>query len=186
MTLTSTPSPALTRVGWIGTGVMGRWMCGHLMTKGFTATVYNRTKDKASRCSTGRAVGRHAQERGRAVRRGLRDRRLSRRRPRGVSRRRRRAGRQQGGQHPRRHDHQRAVAGVGDLRGGQAARRRQRRCAGLRRRRRRAGTRALDHGRRRHRRRRRGAGPCSRRWARRSSIKAGPAPASTPRWSIRS
>src|SRR5215813_4506930 len=36
-----------TRVGWIGTGVMGRWMCQHLMAKGYAATVYNRTKDKA-------------------------------------------------------------------------------------------------------------------------------------------
>jgi 3-hydroxyisobutyrate dehydrogenase len=34
-------------VGWIGTGVMGRWMCQHLMTKGYAATVYNRTRDKA-------------------------------------------------------------------------------------------------------------------------------------------
>jgi 3-hydroxyisobutyrate dehydrogenase len=36
-----------TRVGWIGTGVMGRWMCQHLMSKGYKATVYNRSKDKA-------------------------------------------------------------------------------------------------------------------------------------------
>src|SRR5207247_133097 len=36
-----------TRVGWIGTGVMGRWMCQHLMTKGYKATVYNRSRDKA-------------------------------------------------------------------------------------------------------------------------------------------
>ena len=36
-----------TRIGWIGTGVMGRWMCQHAMTKGFRATVYNRSKDKA-------------------------------------------------------------------------------------------------------------------------------------------
>ncbi len=36
-----------TRIGWIGTGVMGRWMCQHLMSKGFKATVYNRSKDKA-------------------------------------------------------------------------------------------------------------------------------------------
>src|SRR5207302_5331633 len=35
-----------TRVGWIGTGVMGRWMCQHLMTKGCPAMVYNRSKDK--------------------------------------------------------------------------------------------------------------------------------------------
>ena len=39
--------PGRTRVGWIGTGVMGRWMCQHLMTKGYAATVYNRSKDKA-------------------------------------------------------------------------------------------------------------------------------------------
>src|SRR5262245_30222562 len=40
--------PGKTRVGWIGTGVMGRWMCQHLITKGYQATVYNRTKDKAA------------------------------------------------------------------------------------------------------------------------------------------
>jgi 3-hydroxyisobutyrate dehydrogenase len=39
--------PGKTRIGWIGTGVMGRWMCQHLMTKGYSATVYNRTRDKA-------------------------------------------------------------------------------------------------------------------------------------------
>jgi len=39
--------PGKTRVGWIGTGVMGRWMCHHLMAKGFPATAYNRTRDKA-------------------------------------------------------------------------------------------------------------------------------------------
>jgi 3-hydroxyisobutyrate dehydrogenase len=39
--------PAKTRIGWIGTGVMGRWMCQHIISKGFKATVYNRTKDKA-------------------------------------------------------------------------------------------------------------------------------------------
>ena len=39
--------PGKTRVGWVGTGVMGRWMCQHLMTKGYPAMVYNRTKDKA-------------------------------------------------------------------------------------------------------------------------------------------
>ena len=36
-----------TRIGWIGTGVMGRWMCEHAMKKGYQATVYNRSKDKA-------------------------------------------------------------------------------------------------------------------------------------------
>jgi len=36
-----------TRIGWIGTGVMGRAMCGHLLAKGYAVTVYNRTKSKA-------------------------------------------------------------------------------------------------------------------------------------------
>ena len=40
-------APGKTRIGWIGTGVMGRSMCGHLMDKGFTATVYNRSKEKS-------------------------------------------------------------------------------------------------------------------------------------------
>src|SRR5436305_7042881 len=39
--------PGKTRIGWIGTGVMGRWMCQHVMAKGFAATVSNRSRDKA-------------------------------------------------------------------------------------------------------------------------------------------
>ena len=39
--------PGVTRIGWIGLGVMGTSMCGHLISKGFSATVYNRTKAKA-------------------------------------------------------------------------------------------------------------------------------------------
>lgn len=39
--------PGQTRIGWIGTGVMGASMCGHLITAGFSATVYSRTKSKA-------------------------------------------------------------------------------------------------------------------------------------------
>jgi 3-hydroxyisobutyrate dehydrogenase len=39
--------PGQTRIGWIGLGVMGTSMCGHLLAKGFSATVYNRTKSKA-------------------------------------------------------------------------------------------------------------------------------------------
>src|SRR6266851_5967192 len=39
--------PGTTRVGWIGTGVMGRWMCGHIKAKGYATTVYNRSKGKA-------------------------------------------------------------------------------------------------------------------------------------------
>jgi 3-hydroxyisobutyrate dehydrogenase len=38
--------PGKTRIGWIGTGVMGRWMCQHAVSKGYSATVYNRSADK--------------------------------------------------------------------------------------------------------------------------------------------
>ena len=35
------------KVGWIGTGIMGSPMCGHLMEKlGYKTFVYNRTKSK--------------------------------------------------------------------------------------------------------------------------------------------
>ncbi|XP_048133732.1 probable 3-hydroxyisobutyrate dehydrogenase-like 1, mitochondrial isoform X1 [Rhodamnia argentea] len=40
-------TPSNTRVGWIGTGVMGRSMCGHLIRAGYTVTVFNRTLSKA-------------------------------------------------------------------------------------------------------------------------------------------
>jgi 3-hydroxyisobutyrate dehydrogenase len=36
-----------TRIGWIGTGVMGRSMCGHLLNRGYHVTVYTRTKSKS-------------------------------------------------------------------------------------------------------------------------------------------
>jgi 3-hydroxyisobutyrate dehydrogenase len=42
-------SPNKTRIGWIGTGVMGSSMCGHLIDAGFSATVYSRTRAKAQR-----------------------------------------------------------------------------------------------------------------------------------------
>lgn len=34
-------------IGWIGTGVMGQSMCGHLLKAGYPINVYNRTKQKA-------------------------------------------------------------------------------------------------------------------------------------------
>ncbi len=46
MALTSV-EPGRTRVGFIGTGVMGRSMCGHLIAKGYKTTVYNRTRERA-------------------------------------------------------------------------------------------------------------------------------------------
>jgi 3-hydroxyisobutyrate dehydrogenase len=36
--------PGKTRLGWIGTGVMGVSMCGHLIDKGFAMTIYNRSR----------------------------------------------------------------------------------------------------------------------------------------------
>ncbi len=42
-------TPGKTRIGWIGTGVMGSSMCGHLIAAGYEATVFNRSADKARR-----------------------------------------------------------------------------------------------------------------------------------------
>src|SRR5580698_1372090 len=39
--------PGETKVGWIGTGVMGLSMAGHLLKAGFPLTAYSRTKAKA-------------------------------------------------------------------------------------------------------------------------------------------
>lgn len=40
-------SPESTRIGWIGTGVMGASMCGHLLAAGYPATVTTRTRSRA-------------------------------------------------------------------------------------------------------------------------------------------
>jgi 3-hydroxyisobutyrate dehydrogenase len=40
-------SPEKTRIGWIGTGVMGRSMCGHVLDAGYAVTIFNRTRAKA-------------------------------------------------------------------------------------------------------------------------------------------
>lgn len=40
-------SPKKTRIGWIGTGVMGASMCMHLVKRGYKTTVYTRTRNKA-------------------------------------------------------------------------------------------------------------------------------------------
>ncbi len=40
-------TPGATRLGWIGTGVMGSAMCGHLVAQGYEVTVTNRTPAKA-------------------------------------------------------------------------------------------------------------------------------------------
>ncbi|KAK7398994.1 hypothetical protein VNO78_10169 [Psophocarpus tetragonolobus] len=47
MAATEPISPSNTRVGWIGTGVMGQSMCAHLIRAGYSLTVFNRTASKA-------------------------------------------------------------------------------------------------------------------------------------------
>ena len=37
---------SITKIGWIGTGVMGKSMCKHLLKAGFELSVYNRTESK--------------------------------------------------------------------------------------------------------------------------------------------
>ena len=87
MTLEFTPEK--TRIGWIGTGVMGSSMCGHLVAAGYRASVYNRSAEKAKPLvekgakllDSPRAVAA-------GVRRRFHDRRLSQGRSRGHARRR--------------------------------------------------------------------------------------------------
>jgi 3-hydroxyisobutyrate dehydrogenase len=43
-------------IGWIGTGVMGKHMCMHLLKAGYSISVYNRTKEKASELISAGAV----------------------------------------------------------------------------------------------------------------------------------
>ena len=180
--------PGKTRIGWIGTGVMGRWMCQHLMTKGYKATVYNRSKDKAKPLlEAGAAWADTPQGSGRALRRGLRHRRLSARTcaksssaPQGAL-----AGSKAGtvlvdmttsepslaqeiydaAKAKGVHSVDAPVSG-GDV-GAKNAR-------------------AVDHGRRRCGRRRGDQAAAWSAWARRSSTKGPPAPGSTRRWSTRS
>ncbi|KAL3349588.1 hypothetical protein AABB24_022620 [Solanum stoloniferum] len=46
-TMATDVGPSTTRLGWIGTGVMGRSMCAHLINAGYTLTVFTRTPSKA-------------------------------------------------------------------------------------------------------------------------------------------
>lgn len=43
-----TVTPETTAVGWIGTGVMGTSMCGHVLDAGYRVTVHSRTKERAA------------------------------------------------------------------------------------------------------------------------------------------
>jgi 3-hydroxyisobutyrate dehydrogenase len=46
--MTTRIEPGSTRIGWIGTGVMGSSMCGHLLAAGFGVTAYNRSRNKTA------------------------------------------------------------------------------------------------------------------------------------------
>ena len=165
-------------LGWIGTGVMGTSMCGHLIDAGYASTVYNRTRAQAEPLlDRGARMGRHAGAGRRRRRRGLHDGRLPGRRARGDPRRARGAGRRAAGHRARRHDDERALAGAGDRRRGREQRRPGARCAR---------SRAATSGRRNAtlsimvggdaEALERGAAAASRPWARRSSTRAGRAP----------
>src|SRR6056297_1910909 len=39
--------PGQTKLGFIGTGVMGKSMAGHLINAGYSLSIYTRTKEKA-------------------------------------------------------------------------------------------------------------------------------------------
>ena len=39
--------PSQIKIGWVGTGVMGRWMCLDVIDLGYTATIFTRTNSKA-------------------------------------------------------------------------------------------------------------------------------------------
>lgn len=45
--MATTAEPGKTKLGWIGTGVMGRSMCANLMSAGYSMTIYTRTEEKA-------------------------------------------------------------------------------------------------------------------------------------------
>jgi len=47
---------AHTRIGWIGTGVMGQSMCGHLLAQGYALTVYSRSPAKTHALQSAGAV----------------------------------------------------------------------------------------------------------------------------------
>ncbi len=39
-------APGKTRIGWVGTGVMGSSMCGHVIAAGYQTTIHNRSVEK--------------------------------------------------------------------------------------------------------------------------------------------
>jgi 3-hydroxyisobutyrate dehydrogenase len=50
------------KIGWIGTGVMGKHMAGHVMKKGNTIGVFNRTASKCDELVKDGAIFKSPQE----------------------------------------------------------------------------------------------------------------------------
>ncbi|MEE9252548.1 MAG: NAD(P)-dependent oxidoreductase [Thermodesulfobacteriota bacterium] len=49
-------TPSKTKIGWVGTGVMGASMCRHIIEGGYRTFVFNRTEEKAGRLVDAGAV----------------------------------------------------------------------------------------------------------------------------------
>ena len=176
-------APGKTRIGWIGTGVMGSSMCGHLIAAGYPATVFNRTAEKArplvekgaKLADSPRAVAEASDviftivgypQDVREVTLGE-DGTLAGARPGSVL-------------VDMTTSEPALAVEIDPGRAGQEAPLGRR--AGLRRRHRRARSPAVDHDRRRERRSSTPSSRSSRSWARRSSTRDPPAPGSIPRW----
>jgi len=119
----SNSSSEQTRVGWIGTGVMGSSMCSHLIEAGYETSIFTRTRDKAAELEAKGARWRDSPRPGRRrFRRHLCDRGVSRRRAPGLPRREFGPRGSTPGQSCRQHDDQPAEPGGRDPRAGQGAR----------------------------------------------------------------
>ena len=174
-------------VGFIGLGIMGRHMAGHILAGGYKLHIYNRSRGNAGALIAKGAVWHDIAGRAGA---GMRCRRHHRRLPgrcrAGLSRSRRAGGEGQARRRANRRHHlePHARGSYRQGRGGEGCHRA--RCAGVGRRRGRARRQARDHGRRRQGGLRTGQAGARSDGRQRRAIWAGPAPASTPRWPTRS
>ena len=128
-----TVSPDNSRLGWIGTGVMGASMCSHLLGKGFAGHgLQSHAGQGRAAVGRGSQMGRQPESRGGSCRRGVHHCWFSDRCARNGAGRGGHVGGQPAGQYPGRHDHERARAGRGNRRPGRGARRREPRRSGHR------------------------------------------------------
>ena len=68
-----TAEPKKTRIGWIGTGVMGRWMCQHTMGRDTGPPSITEVRTNSNRCWNWAQGRRHAKSGGRAIGHRVRD-----------------------------------------------------------------------------------------------------------------